>query len=211
MTVCTVRLHKEYRIIVKEPVPNVEAHPHPENLREWHYVLFGPAGSPYAGGIYHGCLQFPPEYPMKPPSIMMYTPNGRFAVKTRLCLSMSDFHPETWNPLWSVSSILTGLLSFMLEDTQTYGSISTTTAEKKKFALASHAFNSRGKVFCTLFPHLVRRSPSPQPQPPATAAAAATADPPQDDQTDPRRRWLLIVAVLALAVAFSLFVSYEYL
>jgi hypothetical protein len=21
---------------------------------------------------------------------------------------MSDFHPETWNPMWSVSSILTG-------------------------------------------------------------------------------------------------------
>ncbi|KAK0597948.1 hypothetical protein LWI29_030116 [Acer saccharum] len=26
---------------------------------------------------------------------------------------MSDFHPESWNPMWSISSILTGLLSFM--------------------------------------------------------------------------------------------------
>ena len=30
---------------------------------------------------------------------------------------MSDFHPETWVPAWSVSSILNGVLSFMLEST----------------------------------------------------------------------------------------------
>ena len=27
---------------------------------------------------------------------------------------MSDFHPGTWNPSWSVATILTGLLSFMV-------------------------------------------------------------------------------------------------
>lgn len=44
----------------------------------------------------------------------MMTPSGRFQTDTRLCLSMSDFHPESWNPLWSVGSILMGLLSFMV-------------------------------------------------------------------------------------------------
>lgn len=34
----------------------------------------------------------------------------------RLCLSISDFHPDTWNPAWSVGTILTGLLSFMVGD-----------------------------------------------------------------------------------------------
>lgn len=70
------------------------------------------------------CLQ--PEYPFKPPAIMMLTPSGRFEPNRRLCLSMSDFHPETWNPMWSVASILTGLLSFMLEDTITTGSLQST-------------------------------------------------------------------------------------
>ena len=36
----------------------------------------------------------------------------------RLCLSISDFHPDTWNPAWSVSTILTGLLSFMVSEVQ---------------------------------------------------------------------------------------------
>lgn len=31
-------------------------------------------------------------------------------MNTRLCLSMSDYHPESWNPVWSVSCILTGAL-----------------------------------------------------------------------------------------------------
>lgn len=57
---------------------------------------------------------FPKEYPFKPPRIIMITPNGRFQTNTRLCLSISDFHPDTWNPAWSVSTILTGLLSFMV-------------------------------------------------------------------------------------------------
>jgi ubiquitin-protein ligase len=35
------------------------------------------------GGYYHGVLLFPPEYPMKPPGIMMITPNGRFSCNTR--------------------------------------------------------------------------------------------------------------------------------
>lgn len=41
--------------------------------------------------VEHALLQ--PEYPFKPPAIMMLTPSGRFATGTRLCLSMSDFHP----------------------------------------------------------------------------------------------------------------------
>uniref|UniRef100_A0A8C3QGB7 Ubiquitin conjugating enzyme E2 J2 n=1 Tax=Cyanoderma ruficeps TaxID=181631 RepID=A0A8C3QGB7_9PASS len=76
-------------------------------------------------GYYHGKLIFPREFPFKPPSIYMITPNGRFKCNTRLCLSITDFHPDTWNPAWSVSTILTGLLSFMVEKGPTLGSIET--------------------------------------------------------------------------------------
>lgn len=84
--------------------------PLPSNILEWHYVIEGPKDSPYYGGFYHGALIFTKEFPFKPPSIYMYTPNGRFKPNKRLCLSISDFHPDSWNPAWSVSTILTGLL-----------------------------------------------------------------------------------------------------
>ncbi|GMF18013.1 unnamed protein product [Phytophthora lilii] len=110
----TKRLRKEYLALQRNPVENIRAAPLEKNILEWHYVISGTQGSPYEGGFYHGKLKFPPEYPMKPPAVIMCTPNGRFEINRRICLSMSDFHPETWNPLWSVSSILTGLYSFMV-------------------------------------------------------------------------------------------------
>eukprot|EP01121_Diplochlamys_sp_Union-15-3_P007117 TRINITY_DN1784_c0_g1_i1.p1 TRINITY_DN1784_c0_g1~~TRINITY_DN1784_c0_g1_i1.p1 ORF type:complete len:177 (+),score=20.47 TRINITY_DN1784_c0_g1_i1:313-843(+) len=84
----------------------------------------------------------------------MITPNGRFQQNTRLCLSMSDFHPETWNPMWTVSSILTGLLSFMLEDTATTGSMNSSRAEKRSYAKLSMEYNLNNPVFKKMFPEL---------------------------------------------------------
>jgi len=153
--VCVGRLKKEYRDLQREPVANIRAAPREANILEWHYVIEGQKGSLYEGGWYHGIVIFPKEYPYKPPSIQMLTRNGRFKQSTRLCLSMSDFHPETWNPLWSVGTVLMGLLSFMLEDVPTYGHVVTSDAYKKKAAQESLAFNCQNKIFCELFPELV--------------------------------------------------------
>ena len=66
-------------------------------------------------------------------------------VSTRLCLSMSDFHPETWNPVWSVGTILMGLYSFMQEDAPTQGSIESTSSFRKEAAADSLAANCKNK------------------------------------------------------------------
>eukprot|EP00090_Calanus_glacialis_P036751 TRINITY_DN6281_c0_g1_i1.p1 TRINITY_DN6281_c0_g1~~TRINITY_DN6281_c0_g1_i1.p1 ORF type:complete len:225 (-),score=46.12 TRINITY_DN6281_c0_g1_i1:185-859(-) len=148
------RLKQDYIRLKRDPVPYIVAEPLPSNLLEWHYVVRGPDDSSYKGGLYHGKLVFPSEFPFKPPSIYMTTPNGRFKTDTRLCLSISDYHPDTWNPAWSVSTILTGLLSFMLERSPTLGSIETSDWDKKQFAYRSLEFNLKSRVFCDLFPEL---------------------------------------------------------
>jgi len=155
-TTAAARLRKDYSRIMKDPVPFITAHPHPSNILEWHYVVTGPPGSSYENGVYHGKLVFPPEYPFKPPSIYMLTPNGRFSVNTRLCLSISDFHPDTWNPAWSVSTILTGLLSFMLESAPTLGSIEASDRERRNLAQRSLEYNLKCKLFCDIFPELAK-------------------------------------------------------
>ncbi|KAF3451947.1 hypothetical protein FNV43_RR08043 [Rhamnella rubrinervis] len=144
---CVKRLQKEYRALCKEPVSHVVARPSPNDILEWHYVLEGSEGTPFAGGYYYGKIKFPPEYPYKPPGISMTTPNGRFMTQKKICLSMSDFHPESWNPMWSVSSILTGLLSFMMDNSPTTGSVNTSTDEKQRLAKSSLAFNCKKKMF----------------------------------------------------------------
>eukprot|EP00884_Botryococcus_braunii_P016737 jgi/Botrbrau1/3747/Bobra.0363s0025.2 len=87
---------------------------------------------------------------------MMVTPSGRFETERRLCLSMSDFHPESWNPMWSLSTILTGLLSFMLEDAETTGSIKTSEEEKRALAEASLDWNLRHPAIPKMFPSLCK-------------------------------------------------------
>lgn len=144
---------------MREPPPHITARPLPSNILRWYFILEGPSGTPYEGGIFMGRLQFPEQYPYKPPAVYMCTPQGRFKCNQKLCLSMSDFHPETWNPLWSVSAVLTGLLSFMLGTEDTVGSIQTLPSHKRKLARTSHLFNRNDKTFQELFPEFIRDSP----------------------------------------------------
>lgn len=104
----------------------------------------------------------------------MVTAQGRFKCNQKLCLSMSDFHPETWNPLWSVSAVLTGLLSFMLGSEDTVGSMQTTLFEKRALARASHHYNRSDKVFRELFPEFLRDI---APVAPALSARVSSRDP----------------------------------
>lgn len=151
-----LRLQQDYINLNKDPVPYIRAEPKPWNILEWHYVITGPENSPYYGGMYHGSLVFTQQYPFKPPSIYMRTPNGRFQTNRRLCLSISDYHPDEWNPAWSVSSILTGLLSFMLEDSAALGTMVTLRKEKLQLAYDSLEFNLKDNNFTTLFPDLTK-------------------------------------------------------
>ncbi|KAJ7208762.1 UBC-like protein [Mycena haematopus] len=146
------RLTKEYVTMQKEPPPFVWAAPDEKNILTWNFLIRGPSDSPFAGGEYHGVLLFPTEYPFKPPGIKMLTPSGRFHPDKKICFSMSDFHPGSWNPAWSVATILTGLLSFMLSDEMTTGSVTSTEAHKRAFAARSHAWNITQSRFREAFP-----------------------------------------------------------
>jgi ubiquitin-conjugating enzyme E2 J2 len=145
------RLRREALDLQTNPVAGVLALPIESNILDWRFVLRGACETPYEGGYYYGKIKFPHEYPMKPPSLLMLTPSGRFEPNTRICMSMSDFHPESWNPGWGVGTILVGLLSFMSSEEITTGSIKTTETEKKACAVHSHDFNSNEKLCCELF------------------------------------------------------------
>lgn len=150
------RLNAEVADLKKNPVPFIEATPDPGNLLIWYYVITGPPDTPYHGGSYLGKLVFPSDFPSKPPRIEMITPSGRFQVNTRLCLSISDYHPESWNPAWRVSAILNGLLSFMTGNENTTGSIYSSEEQRRNFASSSHSFNKQNATFKSLFPHLLK-------------------------------------------------------
>ncbi|KAG7443337.1 UBC-like protein [Guyanagaster necrorhizus] len=152
------RLSKECVTMQREPPPFVWAVPDEKNILTCERFR-GPPDSPFAGGEYHGLLLFPSEYPFKPPGIKMLTPSGRFHPDKKICFSMSDFHPGSWNPAWSVATILTGLLSFMLSDEMTTGSVTSSDTHKRSYALRSHGWNLAQARFKEAFPEYCTPQP----------------------------------------------------
>jgi len=120
------------------PTSDYFAAPLDDNLFEWHFTVRGPEDTEFQGGIYHGRIIVPAEYPMKPPDIIVLTPNGRFEVGKKICLSISGFHPETWQPSWSIRTALLAIIGFMPTPGQgTIGSLDYTPDERKALARRS--------------------------------------------------------------------------
>ncbi|KAF9653052.1 UBC-like protein [Thelephora ganbajun] len=81
-------------------------------LEEWHCTIRGPSGTEFEGGLYHFRILLPSEYPFRPPSILMLTPNGRFELNTKICISFTNYHEESWQPAWGVRTAILGLQGF---------------------------------------------------------------------------------------------------
>ena len=97
--------------------------PDPEDVYTWYYIIwFNEA--PFKGGYYMGKVKCPDNYPANAPQINLLTENGRFSLQEDgICLSISSFHPESWNPAWKVSQIVVGLSMFWLTEQDTYGAV----------------------------------------------------------------------------------------
>lgn len=118
------------------------AQPLEDNLFEWHFTVRGPPESEFEGGIYHGRVILPPDYPMKPPSIILLTPNGRFETNKKICLSISGHHPESWQPSWSLRTALLAIIGFMpTHGSGAIGSLDYSAEERKQLAKKSQTWS----------------------------------------------------------------------
>lgn len=154
----------------------------------------------------------------------MLTPSGRFEPGAKICLSMSDYHPELWNPLWSVSHILLGLQSFMTENASTTGALHNVPAKTKRImAQQSLAYSVRNPNFRKLFPELVELHEERMKSAAAEAALAGVQPAPdaaaQDAAMEEREAhvfgglsWLMLgaIAVAMAAVTAAALLSPDY-
>ncbi|GMI72114.1 ubiquitin-conjugating enzyme 32 [Hibiscus trionum] len=133
------RILQEVKEMQSNPSDDFMSLPLEENIFEWQFAIRGPRDSEFEGGIYHGRIQLPAEYPFKPPSFMLLTPNGRFETQTKICLSISNHHPEHWQPSWSVRTALVALIAFMpTSPNGALGSLEYTKEERRALAIKSH-------------------------------------------------------------------------
>eukprot|EP00906_Rhabdomonas_costata_P014558 RCo020930 len=107
------RILREAAELRQNPCREFVAYPTEESVFEWVFTLRGPADTEYAEGFYRGRIILQANYPFAPPDIMLLTPNGRFELNKKICLSISSYHPENWHPTWGVKTVLHALREFM--------------------------------------------------------------------------------------------------
>ncbi|KAI0362673.1 UBC-like protein [Trametes cingulata] len=134
------RIMQEARELANDPCTDYAAAPLEDDIFEWHCTIRGPPGTEFEGGLYHFRILLPSEYPFRPPAIMMLTPNGRFELNTKICISFTNYHEELWQPAWGVRTAIIGLQGFFpLKGTAAVGvgALEYPTAERKRLAALS--------------------------------------------------------------------------
>ncbi|VDD93781.1 unnamed protein product [Enterobius vermicularis] len=129
---------------LRNPTDMYYAQPLDDNLFEWHFTVRGPADTDFDGGIYHGRILLPVDYPMKPPSVIFLTPNGRFQLNQKICLSISGYHPESWRPSWSIRTALLAFIGFMpTQSAGALGALEYPPEERRRLALLSQKWECK--------------------------------------------------------------------
>jgi ubiquitin-conjugating enzyme E2 D/E len=108
----TRRIKKELDELNLSPPTNCSAGPVGDNLFKWQATIMGPEGSPYHGGIFVLKIEFPADYPFKPPRIVFDTPIYHCNINTNgsICL---DILKDKWSPALTISKVLLSICSLM--------------------------------------------------------------------------------------------------
>lgn len=106
------RLIKEYSEL--EDNENYKAEPVDGNNFLWRATLFGPAQSKIEGKEFDLELQFPNEYPYKPPNVRFLTPisNQHVSKEGAICLDILD---TAWSPALTIDRVLLSILSVLTD------------------------------------------------------------------------------------------------
>jgi len=76
--------------------------------------MTGPDNTPYAGGVFTLSLEFPAQYPFKPPKVRFVTKTYHPSIKTEGGEICADLIGEGWGPTLNVRHCLT-LIYVMLQ------------------------------------------------------------------------------------------------
>ena len=108
------RLQKEYEDFQNDPPTNCSAAPIDGDIYKWEAVIYGSTGSVYEGGIFNLMIEFPQNYPFKPPKVKfttkIYHPNINLG--GGICL---DILKDNWSPALTISKVLISICSLLTD------------------------------------------------------------------------------------------------
>ena len=107
------RLKKEMEELLRNPPCNCSAGlVNEDNYFIWQATIFGPSESVYESGIFNLKIEFPQDYPFKPPKVQFITPIFHCNISSNgsICL---DILKDQWSPALTISKVLLSISSLM--------------------------------------------------------------------------------------------------
>ena len=148
------RIHKELKMFDTErPEHALKIGVKDKDLHTVFFLISGPQDTQYEGGEYIVEMKLPNDYPLNPPKLRMKTPSGRFVIDQDICASFTSYHPESWSPIHTFSTILRSFISFMTDndDTPFIGRVDASDTERRRLAKESKSWNKLkgyNRLFC---------------------------------------------------------------
>ena len=116
------RLHIQYNQLVKDPAPFCFAEPKDktDDITHWTGYIDGPQRSPYEGGRFYLMINFPSDYPIKPPQVQFTTPiyHPNISTKGEICI---DILHSQWSPALSIRALLLSICSLLTDPNLDHG------------------------------------------------------------------------------------------
>jgi ubiquitin-conjugating enzyme E2 D/E len=108
------RILRELKDLEVDPPGNCSAGPVEDNVFQWKGHIVGPTESPYEGGLFELVIQFPTDYPFRPPLVTfttrIYHPN--INAQGGICL---DILKDQWTPALSIGKVLLSISSLLTD------------------------------------------------------------------------------------------------
>ena len=115
------RITKEYKVIYKNPIANcgITIGLFNDDIRKWKVTNLGPKDTSYKGGLFYLSINFPNDYPSKPPEVCFITPIYHVNVNPKaptfpgaeslghICISTLNW----WKPEYTMREVLTNIFA----------------------------------------------------------------------------------------------------
>ena len=109
------RITKELKELEQDPPIGCSAGPESEaDIYKWNATILGPDDTPYAGGVFNLVIQFPTDYPFKPPKVAFTTKvfHPNINAQGGICL---DILKDQWSPALSIGKVLLSISSLLAD------------------------------------------------------------------------------------------------
>lgn len=109
------RITRELKDLETSPVDNCTAGPvDKDNLYIWNGTIIGPSDSPYEGGLFKLKIEFPVDYPFKPPTVTFITKvfHPNINASGGICL---DILKNEWSPSLTIGKVLLSISSLLTD------------------------------------------------------------------------------------------------